>query len=88
MDDRGNVRKKDRRPFRRKGDIRAEGGSGNNEFSGVSNSRESDLEELMELDGEIIHLIMKRTQLLVNEALRRGGRDNVTVLTMLYTDEY
>ena len=66
MDDRGKVRKKDRRPFRRKGDIRAEGGSGNNEFSGISNSRESDLEELMELDGEIIHLIMKRTQLLAH----------------------
>ncbi|MBQ3892172.1 MAG: hypothetical protein ACQGQP_04700 [Desulfovibrio sp.] len=64
MDDRGNARKKDRRPFQRKGDIRAEGDPGKNAFSGIRKSRESDLEELMELDGEIIHLVMKRTQLL------------------------
>ncbi len=64
MDDRGNARKKDSRPFRRKGDFRAERSYGNSDRNGTGDPRKSDLEELMELDGEIIHLIMKRTQML------------------------
>ncbi len=42
-----------------------------------------DIQDILEMPKSL----MKRTQMLVNEALRRGGRDNVTAITMLYTDE-
>ena len=42
-----------------------------------------DMQDILEMPKSL----MQRTKLLANEALRRGGRDNVTVVTMLYTDE-
>ena len=72
MEHRGDERKEGRRPFRRGAGERFEGKGSKKDFSSNKTPREDAMEELMELDGEIIHLVMKRSQLLSH--FMRNGR--------------
>ncbi len=72
MENRGEDRRDFRRPFRKREDGFADDRREKRDFAGKAASRDREMEELMDLDGEIIHLVMKRAQMLSH--LERGGR--------------
>ena len=72
MENRGDKRRDFRRPFRRKEEGFAPERREKKEFLSKAEFRDKEMGELMDLDGEIIHLVMKRAQMLSH--LVRNGR--------------